>query len=104
MYAIVEVGGRQHVMEPDTVIKVDKLDAETDEEISLVKVLAIKDDEGNLRVGAPYLDDASVEARVVRQDRAPKITVMKFKAKNNYLRKNGHRQHFTQLKVTEIRG
>ena len=94
MYAIVEVGGRQHVMEPNAVIKVDKLDAETGEDISLAKVLAIKDDEGNLRV----------EARVVRQDRDRKIVVMKFKAKNRYLRKNGHRQHFTQLQVTEIKG
>lgn len=104
MYAIVEVGGRQHVIEPDAVIKVDKLDAETGEEISLGKVLAIKDDEGNLRVGAPYLDDASVEARVVRQDRHRKITVVKYMSKSHYLRKNGHRQHFTQLQVTEIKG
>ncbi len=104
MYAIVEVGGRQHVMEPDTVIKVDKLEVETGEDVSLGKVLAIKDDEGNLRVGAPYIDDASVEVRVVRQDRDRKITVVKYKSKNRYLRKNGHRQHFTQLMVTGING
>ncbi len=55
-------------------------------------------------MGAPYIDDASVEVRVVRQDRDRKIVVMKFKAKNRYLRKNGHRQHFTQLKVTGING
>ena len=104
MYAIVEVGGRQHVMEPNAVIKVDKLDVATGDDVSLPKVLAIKDDEGNLRVGAPYLDDASVEARVVRQDRDRKIIVMKYKSKNHYLRKNGHRQHFTQLHVKEIKG
>ena len=64
MYAIVEIGGRQHIVEPDKTVKVDKLDAETGDEISLDKVLAISDDEGELQVGTPYLDKASVKARV----------------------------------------
>lgn len=104
MYAIVEIGGRQHIVEPDKTVKVDKLDAETGDEVSLDKVLAISDDEGELTVGTPYLDEASVTARVVQQGRDRKITVMKFKAKKAYLRKNGHRQHFTQLQVMQIKG
>lgn len=104
MYAIVEIGGRQHMVEPDKTVKVDKLDAETGDEISLDKVLAISDDEGELKVGTPYLDKASVTARVVQQGRDRKVRIVKFKAKKHYLRKKGHRQHFTQLQVMEIKG
>ena len=104
MYAIVEVGGRQHRVEPDRVVKVDRLKAQPGEEIELDKILAISDDEGNLRVGTPYLDDASVTARVVQQGRERKIRVIKFKAKKRYTRRRGHRQHFTALEITGING
>lgn len=104
MYAIVEVGGRQHMMQPDQVVKVDRLSAEPGEEITLDKVLAIRDDSGELRVGRPYIDDASVKARVVQQGRDRKVTVVKYRAKKRYRRKIGHRQHFTALKVEGITG
>jgi len=104
MYAIVEIGGRQHKLEPDAVVKVDKLDAETGDEIKLDKVLAVSDDEGALKVGTPYLDKASVTARVVQQGRDRKVLVVKFKAKKRYLRRKGHRQHFTQIQIKEIKG
>lgn len=104
MYAIVEVGGRQHRVEPDRVVKVDRLKAQPGEEIELDKILAISDDEGNLRVGTPYLDDASITARVVQQGRDRKIRVIKFKAKKRYTRRRGHRQHFTALQITGING
>ena len=104
MYAIVEVGGRQHIMQPDQTVKVDRRPQETGEEIVFDKVLAIKDDDGELRVGRPYLDDASITTRVVQQGRDRKITVVKYKAKKHYRRKIGHRQHFTALQVLEIKG
>ncbi|MGM0491970.1 MAG: 50S ribosomal protein L21 [Armatimonadota bacterium] len=102
MYAIVEVGGRQHMMQPDQTVKVDRRPQETGEQITLDKVLAIKGDDGELRVGRPYLEDATVTARVVEQGRERKITVVKFKAKKRYRRKVGHRQHFTALEVLSI--
>jgi large subunit ribosomal protein L21 len=102
MYAIVEVGGRQHMMTPEQTVKVDRRPQDTGEEIVLDKVLAIKDADGELRVGRPYLDDASVTVRVVQQGRERKITVVKFKAKKRYRRKVGHRQHFTALEVLSI--
>lgn len=104
MYAIVEVGGRQHMMQPDQVVKVDRQPQEAGEEITLDRVLAIKDDDGELRVGRPYLDDATVTARVVQQGRERKVTVVKFKPKRNYRRRVGHRQHFTALEVLSIEG
>lgn len=102
MYAIVEVGGRQHRAEPESVIKVDRRDARAGDEIELDRVLAIRDDEGKLQVGTPYLDGATVTARVVEQGRARKIRVVKFKAKKRYKRQRGHRQHFTALHITGI--
>ncbi len=104
MYAIVEVGGRQHMMQPEQTVKVDRLDDDAGSEITLDKVLAIRDDDGDLRVGRPYLDDASVTARVVQQGRERKINVVKFKAKKRYRRKKGHRQHFTALEILDISG
>ena len=102
MYAIVEVGGRQHRVAPDTVV--NRLDAQAGDEIELDKVLALRDDEGELRLGTPYLDDATVSARVVEQGRARKVRVVKFHAKKRYLRHAGHRQHFTALQITGING
>jgi large subunit ribosomal protein L21 len=102
MYAIVEIGGRQHVMQPNQTVKVDRQAEDTGEQITLDRVLAIKGDDGELRVGRPYLDDATVTARVVQQGRDRKITVVKFKAKKRYRRKVGHRQHFTALEVLSI--
>jgi large subunit ribosomal protein L21 len=102
MYAIVEVGGRQHMMQPDQTVKVDRRPQETGEQITLDKVLAIRGDDGELRVGRPYLDNATVTARVVEQGRERKITVVKFKAKKHYRRKIGHRQHFTALEILSI--
>ena len=104
MYAIVEVGGRQHMMQPNQTVKVDRRPQESGEEITLDKVLAIKGDDGELRVGRPYLEDASIKVRVVEQGRERKITVVKYKAKKHYRRKVGHRQHFTALEVLEING
>jgi len=104
MYAIVQVGGRQHTIEPDTIVKVDKLAAQTGDEVTLDKVLAISDDEGNLRVGTPYLEGASVETKVVQMGRDPKIRIVKFRAKKRYLRRTGHRQDFTQLQIRAING
>ncbi len=102
MYAIVEIGGRQHMVRPNGIVKVDKLDAATGTEVTLDRVLAVSDDEGKLTVGTPYLEQAKVKARVVQQGRDRKIRVIKFRAKKRYLRRIGHRQHFTQLQITDI--
>ena len=104
MYAIVEIGGRQHILQPDKVVKVDRQAEETGEQITLDRVLAIKDDDGELRVGRPYIEGASVTARVMQQGRDRKISVVKYKPKKRYRRNVGHRQHFTQLEVIEING
>jgi len=90
-------------VEPEKVVKVDRLAADTGDEIELDRVLMVRD-EGKLRVGTPYVKGAAVRARVVQQGRGKKIIVQKFKAKKRYRRKVGHRQHFTALQIMDITG
>jgi len=80
----------------------EKLPADTGETVDISKVLAIVTDDGEFLVGAPYLEAAGVQVKVVRHGRGRKIIVFKFKAKKNYRRKQGHRQAFTQVTVESI--
>ncbi|MDL4841659.1 50S ribosomal protein L21 [Aquibacillus rhizosphaerae] len=100
MYAIIETGGKQVKVEEGQAIYVEKLEAETGDSITLDKVLVVSGDD--FKVGAPYVDGATVTAKVEKQGRQKKITVMKFKAKKNYHRKQGHRQPYTKLTIEKI--
>lgn len=101
MYAVVETGGKQYRVSPGDVIRVEKLDAEKGEEISLDRVLLVSDENG-LKVGKPIVDGANVRATVMQVGKGRKITVFKYKRKKNYRRKYGHRQPFTELKIESI--
>ncbi len=101
MYAILKQGGRQYRVSPGDIIQVDKLDVEKGAEIELDGVLMVGDAD-MLEVGAPVLDDFKVQAKVLRNDRGRKITVFKFKRRKGYHKKQGHRQDFTELRVTAI--
>lgn len=101
MYAIFEAGGRQHRAEPDAIVKMDRLDADTGEIVEFDKVLAIFE-EADARIGTPYLEGVKVTARVVQQGKDRKIHVFKYKPKKRYRLGKGHRQHFTQVQITEI--
>lgn len=101
MFAVVKTGGKQYRVAKDDVIRVEKLSAEPGEKVALSDVLMI-DDGGTKTVGAPLIEGAAVEAEVVEQMRADKIIVFKKKRRQNYRRKNGHRQHLTVLKITDI--
>ncbi len=101
MYAILKQGGRQYRVSPGDVIQVDKLEAEKGAEIELDGILMVGDDEMR-EVGAPVLDDFKVKAKVLRSDRGRKVTVFKFKRRKGYHKKQGHRQDFTELKITAI--
>lgn len=101
MFAIVETGGKQYNVRKGTVLRVEKIDAAEGDQVVLDKVLAVNND-GELQVGTPYLSGAQVTARVLRQGKAKKILVFKYKPKKNYRRRKGHRQLFTELMVQEI--
>ena len=100
-YAIVETGGRQYTVHPGDTLKVEKLPLAEEETLELDRVLLVAKD-GAVKVGRPLVEGALVKAQVVAQGKAPKVTVFKFKNKIRYKRKRGHRQPYTELKVTEI--
>ena len=101
MYAIFESGGRQYKAEENTVLRIDKLEAEQGSTLTFDKVLAVSSDEG-LAVGTPYVEGATVEAKVIEQGKAKKIIVFKYKPKSQYKRIRGHRQQYTAVKITGI--
>lgn len=101
VFAIVETGGKQYKVSKGTVLRVEKIDAAEGDQVVLDKVLAVNID-GELEVGTPYLPGAKVTAQVLKQGKAKKILVFKYKAKKNYRRRKGHRQLFTELMVQDI--
>ena len=103
MYAIVKTGGKQYKVANGDVIRVEKIEAEAGASITLDDVLMVGD-AGATTIGTPTVAGAAVVAEVVAQDRGPKIIVFKKKRRQNYRRKNGHRQDLTVLRITGING
>lgn len=101
MYAIIVTGGKQYkVAEGDTLF-IEKLDAEEGAAVTFDQVLMAGNGE-DVKVGAPTVEGATVEAKVVKNGKAKKIYVYKMKRKKNYRRKKGHRQPFTKVEITKI--
>ena len=102
MFAVIRTGGKQYTVAKDDVIAVEKLDGEPGATIELGEVLMVGNG-ADVSTGTPLLVGASVSAELVEHRRADKIIVFKKKRRQNYRRKNGHRQHQTVLQITEIR-
>ena len=100
MYAIIATGGKQYKVSEGDVIRIEKLEAEAGETVTFDQVLAVND--GELKVGCPTVEGASVSATVEKQGKAKKVIVYKYKRKTGYHKKNGHRQLFTQVKIDKI--
>jgi large subunit ribosomal protein L21 len=103
-YAIVRTGGKQYRANVGETIDVEKLPFEAGEVITLEEVLLIAHDNAAPSIGKPLVSGASVKATVVKQYRGPKIIVWKYKAKQRYRRRKGHRQYYTRLKIDAIVG
>jgi large subunit ribosomal protein L21 len=103
MYAVIKTGGKQYRVEPDDVIKIERLDNEAGSDVTFDQVLLVGE-EGNATVGAPTVDGASVVGTVLEQARGRKIIVFKKKRRKNYRRKAGHRQDLTVVRITDIVG
>ena len=99
MYAIIETGGKQYKVEAGDVIYIEKLDVEADADITFDKVIAVGSDDG-IKVGAPYVEGASVSAKAVKNGKAKKIVVFTYKPKKNAKRKMGHRQPYTKVEIS----
>ena len=103
MYAVVKIKNQQYRVSPDLKLQVPLLDNEVGDTLSFDEVLMLSDGD-EIKVGAPTVDGASVAAEVLAHGRSRKIIVFKKKRRKNYRRKNGHRQHFTEIRITGING
>ena len=101
MYAIIETGGKQYKVESGDVVYVEKLNAEADSEVTFDKVVALGTDDG-IKAGTPYVDGATVTAKVLKNGKAKKVTVATYKPKKNEKRKLGHRQPYTKVEISAI--
>jgi large subunit ribosomal protein L21 len=103
MYAVIVSGGKQYRVREGQVIQVEMLDKETGSSVKFDNVLMIGGgDTSNVKVGAPYVKNSSVEAEVVAHGRGDKITIIKMKRRKHHMKRMGHRQWFTELKITKI--
>ena len=101
MFAVFQSGGKQHRVSEGDVVKVELLEGEPGAEVTFDRVLMVADGD-NVNVGAPYVNDGKVTAEVVRVDRGKKVRIIKFKRRKDYLKRQGHRQWFTEVKITGI--
>jgi large subunit ribosomal protein L21 len=102
MFAVIRTGGKQYRVEPNAVLKVEKLPVAAGETVTFEEVLSLGDEAG-VAVGAPVVPGAAVEARVLGEERLPKVIVFKKRRRKNSRRKHGHRQAVTVLRIEAIR-
>ena len=100
MYAVIKTGGKQYRVQKDDVIYVEKLDAKEGDAVNFEVLMLGKDD--GVVIGTPVVEDAKVEGEVLGQVKSAKVVVYKYKSKKNERRKQGHRQPYTKVKITEI--
>jgi len=101
MYAVVKTGGKQYRVSKGDRVKIEKIPGEVGTEVNFDQVLMIGGTE-DVKVGTPVVSGATVTARIVKQDRSKKVTVFKFKRRQGYKKKQGHRQAYTQVEITGI--
>lgn len=101
MYAVIATGGKQYRVSQGAVLRVEKLDAEEGASIEFDQVLLVGEGD-QVSLGTPFLDGGKVQAVVMSQGKARKVEIVKFRRRQNYRRTKGHRQPFTQVKITGI--
>ena len=101
MYAIMETGGKQYRVQEGDVVFIEKIEGEAESKVTFDKIVLVADDNG-AKVGAPYVDGATVEATLLKNGKGKKITVFTYKPKKSEKRKIGHRQPYTKLVIEKI--
>ncbi|MEE4280620.1 MAG: 50S ribosomal protein L21 [Pseudomonadales bacterium] len=101
MFAVFQSGGKQHRVSEGDVVKLEKIVAEPGEEVVFNEVLMVANGD-DVNVGAPFVAGSAVTGEVVRTDRGKKVRIIKFKRRKDYMRRQGHRQWFTEVKITAI--
>lgn len=103
MFAVIRTGGKQYKVAKDDVLEIERVDAKAGDKIELGEVLMLGG-EGETKLGSPLVDGAKVKAEVVDLTRGPKLTIFKKRRRQNYRRKNGHRQDLMLVKILDIAG
>lgn len=101
MKAVIVTGGKQYTVAEGDVIFVEKLEVEAESAVKFDRVLAVLDGE-NTKIGAPTVEGAAVEAKVVKNGKGKKLDIIRYKAKKNEKRHIGHRQPYTKVEITKI--
>jgi len=101
MFAVIRTGGKQYLVSPGDKIKIEKLDKEEGKEINFTDVLLLEKN-NKLEIGDPKVKGAKVVAKILKQDKAKKIIILKYKPKTRYKKKTGHRQPFTEIEILKI--
>ncbi len=103
MYAVIQTGGKQYRVEQGQTIVVEKLDGDKGTKVSFDEVLLVSSGDGTtVNIGKPTIAGAKVAGEIVEQGRGEKLIVFKFRRRKNYVRKNGHRQNYTAVKIASI--
>jgi len=103
MFAVFKSGGKQHRVSEGEVVRLELIDSEPGSSVTFDEVLLIAEGD-NVTVGAPYVTGGKVTAEVVGHDRHDKIRIIKFRRRKHYMRRAGHRQWYTDVRITGIKG
>ncbi|GAB2190864.1 50S ribosomal protein L21 [Sessilibacter sp. MAH1] len=103
MYAVIVSGGKQHRVAEGEVLRLEKIEVATGETVDFDKVLLVANGD-DVKIGAPIVDGAKVSAEVVAHGRADKVKIVKFRRRKHSMKRQGHRQWYTEVKITGIQG
>ncbi len=102
MQAVIKTGGKQYTVNPGDVFDVELLEGNPGDVIEFKEVLMVSNDKGDVQIGAPVVENAVVKAKIITEKKGKKIIVFKFKRRKDYRNKNGHRQRYTTVEITDI--
>jgi len=102
MQAVIITGGKQYRVEAGQTLKVAKLPNAVGDSVSFEQVLLLSNGQSEVQIGSPFIQNAHVTAEVIDQGRFPKIHIIKMRRRKHYMRRQGHRQDFTEIKINEI--
>lgn len=103
MYAVIVAGGKQHRVEEGEVLRLEKIEAETGKTVDFDQVLMVGEG-ADVKIGAPVVKGAKVQAEVLSHGRGDKVTIIKFRRRKHSMKRQGHRQWYTEVKITGIKG
>jgi large subunit ribosomal protein L21 len=102
MYAVFETGGKQYRAQEGDILKVEKIGADEGASVDFDKVLMVSDGDDDIKIGTPYVAGGKVTATITAHGRGAKIRIIKFRRRKHHQKRTGHRQDYTELKITGI--